>query len=835
MTQIRAGAIVIAVLTLGPGALAATFSVSNVNDSGAGSLRQAILDANANANPATRDRIVFDITAPSGVKTITLASALPAITESLEIDGSSQSGFNNSTPVPQIELVGTSAGTGVNGLVINAANCLIRNLAITRFASSGIVAQAAANGTRIIGNHIGLTNGGTVAAGNGSSGIVLNSNNNVVGRDASGNASAVTQNVISANSSNGITSFGTGDLIVNNRIGTNASGTLALGNGAHGVQLSDDSTVGGPGLRDGNLISGNGSNGLSVRARCVVQGNLIGTDVTGNVALPNEGDGISVFNGPGCVIGGTILSARNVISGNGSAGIKVAGQATDGTLIQGNFIGVNHLGTRALPNESSGINIQPSVEDTLIGGNEPGAGNIISGNGVAGVVGFASPTTVQGNFIGVDVTGTRAIPNEGDGLQITSTSGWVIGGVDPGAGNLISGNNGDGIGLSGSVGNVIQGNRIGTDAAGTHAIPNFGGIEVFTGSTSNLIGGSEPGAGNIISGNETFGVRLVAADSNAVQGNFIGTDGSGARAVPNESGGILLGNNGTAVSEFNLIGGPAGAGNVIAFNGGPGIVVGAPNSSVFGVGNGILDNSIHGNAGLPVDLENDGITSNDTDDADVGANLRQNFPVLTSAFRSDGHTIIRGTLDAAPGLHLVEFFTSRGLNALGFGDAERLLDTGAVRITNTTDQTFEIDIPTAVPAGQFLSSTATDLDNNTSEVSNGIQVVDPPAGIISFQSSSPIAGKEGEKVFVNLVRTGSVKKRASVQVVLEDGSADVNDHNFRTRTIKFAPRQTIARIKIKLRADGETEGAEDFTLRLGELSTGAEVGQTRQVTVVVDL
>src|SRR5205085_1110190 len=145
---------------------------------------------------------------------------------------------------------------------------------------------------------------------------------------------------------------------------------------------------------------------------------------------------------------------------------------------------------------------------------------------------------------------------------------------------------------------------------------------------ANTIGGSSAGFRNVISANGGAGIHFLdtAAHDNSVQGNFIGVDVNGTKDLGNLGDGIQIKN-----AAKNTIGGTAaGAGNLIAFNKGSGVNIFESMASTAKADS-ILGNSIFNNAKLGIDLGNDGVTANDTTDGDTGANLVQNFPVITSA------------------------------------------------------------------------------------------------------------------------------------------------------------------------------------------------------------
>ena len=235
----------------------------------------------------------------------------------------------------------------------------------------------------------------------------------------------------------GIIVLGGGDVIAGNFIGTDTTGTTALGNAGGGVIIgAANNTVGGTTPGAGNVISGNTGDGLEVNdsgaTGAVVQGNIIGLNAAGTAILGNTGEGLLINDASGALIGGTVAAARNVISGNGIDGVSLNNAGATGNLVQGNFIGTDTTGTIALGNVRHGVSIthdnnstNPSGSDNTIGGTVAGAGNLISGNGGFGIVifgpnGGASGNLVQGNFIGTDVSGTQAVGNVGDGIVLSS-------------------------------------------------------------------------------------------------------------------------------------------------------------------------------------------------------------------------------------------------------------------------------------------------------------------------------------------------------------------------------------------------------------------------------
>ncbi|MCI0460030.1 MAG: hypothetical protein L0Z62_24015, partial [Gemmataceae bacterium] len=280
--------------------------------------------------------------------------------------------------------------------------------------------------------------------------------------------------------------------------------------------------IGGTAAGARNLISGNNSYGVHIGRDPAspfvidvprdnrVQGNYIGTDVTGTMLLSNA-TGVFINGGSNNLIGGIVAGARNLISGNTNSGVRILSGWASGNQVQGNYIGPNAAGTAAIGN-GTGVSVQDS------------------------------PNNIIGEKLGT-------------------------------GGNVIAASEGDGVNIfgSGATGNRVIGNYIGTNAAGTAALGNAAGV-LINGAPNNWIGGMPSGDRNIISGNRASGVVLMGdgATGNRVQNNLIGTQANGSSALGNSSHGVWL----TSSARNNTIGGLAdGAGNTIAFNGGDGVYV----------------------------------------------------------------------------------------------------------------------------------------------------------------------------------------------------------------------------------------------------------------------
>jgi CSLREA domain-containing protein len=572
--------------------------------------------------------------------------------------------------------------------------------------------DAGATGNLIQGNYIGTNAAGDAAIPN-DVGIPVYSPGNTIGGTEAGAG-----NLVSGNESNGVNLYGeyaTGNTVQGNFVGTDATGTRALGNGDTGIAviLATGNTIGGTAAGAGNTASGNGTAGITLwgpeTQNNTVQGNFVGTDASGTMAVGNEESGIAIHEAASDnTIGGTAEGAGNVLSGN-TFGILIGHNQSNGNRIQGNLIGTNAAGDASVPNTQTGIVLWG--QNTLIGGEEAGAGNVISGNGFAGIdLGEGSSgTIIRGNLIGTDATGAVAMGND-LGIWVNFCADNLIGGTASGAGNVISGNTGANIQITGidAAGNTVQGNFIGTDVTGTVALENGRPIQIYD-APDNTIGGTEAGAGNLISGNSPgITIEGPTATGNVLQGNYIGVDVTGTAALGNGGAGLRLTNG----ASNNTIGGAeSGAGNIIANSGWHGLALFAD----AGTGNLIRSNSIFGNAGMGIDLGRDAVTLNDEGDADTGANNLQNYPEVTSVV-ADGSAAIQASLSSTPSSSFtLEFFSNDECDGTGFGEGQTPLGTASL----TTDASGLGNVTAAFygVTGTVVTATATDADGNTSEFS----------------------------------------------------------------------------------------------------------------------
>jgi len=839
------------------------------------------------------DTIAFDI--PGGSPhLIVVATALPALTKPVVIDGRTEPGFAGS---PVIDLKNGTGDPSAVGLLVGAGSSSVLGLAVAGF-GSGI--RLAGSGETVggdwlgwepgagahpgSGNSIGIEivpgSGGSVIGGtnvdarnviaNNGTGVAISGTGasanlvegNYVGTDPSGGLAlpngvgigitagaranvvggtdAAARNVIAGNSTDGVQLAGqgtAGNSVEGNYIGLTALGGT-LGNHNDGVSVSDGAvgnTVGGGVSGAGNVISGNGFAGVGLTDGTtrdnVVAGNEIGTDTAGSDFRPN-GTGVYVQGATGNTIGGSATAARNVISGNDSAGICICGGQTN--LVEGNVIGGDASGLHPLPNRL-GIALQFGAVRNTIGGTSAADRNLISGNQNEGVLlnafntpGSVSQNVIRGDYIGVDTTGAAALPNGFGVSLLNAADSNTLGGAAAGAGNVISGNLSDAVSLSGfgTNNNSILGNKIGTDATGTAAIGNFRGVAIANGAGNTTIGGVGPGAGNLISGNSFAGVQIGPADngSSVVEGNYIGPDTTGAVAIGNGAFGIAVDTShddtigGSKASARNVISGnasgfgiavtnsnstfigrnyigidaagsgalpnntgvlvavgsqntsigstTAGAQNVISGNNGDGIAIRDPSTTLNTIlgnligtdptgaqplgnaGNGIAfsggahnnrvggpttnePNTIafNGKNGVQVDgtqlpTNNDTITRNSIFSNGLlgivltnGGNHSQPAPTITSVTSSASTTTVTLSLTAAlTSTYQIELFINTSCDPSGTGEGKTFLAAQALTTDGTGTGTTSINVPRQ-PTGRVLTATATSAGGDTSQFS----------------------------------------------------------------------------------------------------------------------
>ncbi len=660
---------------------AATITVNSTADNqandGACTLREAIIASNTDtasgaavgecaAGSGAGDLIEFDISG-TGLKTIHITSGLPSITRTVTIDGYTQTDAvvntadfpdpMNGTLTVEIDAAGES---GIYGIDINGSQAdgtVIKGLIVNDIPYETFYLTDVDN-VSLEGNYIGTSSTGTVADGGNSHGVRIggNSTGNMIG-----GATAAKRNVISGNGNTGVLFYGsaqtTGNFVQGNYIGVGADGVTDIGNAQTGVASMEGpggNTVGGDGVGEGNVISGNGGVGIMFTSNSggsnVIQGNYVGVGSDGSTAIPNGSSGVLIDGGSDSnVIGGTSSSARNIISGNTEAGVFISGPTVDSNTVEGNYIGTNKIGTADV------------------------------GNGTYGIVLDNSPSNTVGGTIGV-----------------------TVGGNCTGACNVISGNEADGIWFYGDFAdsNNIKGNYIGTDVSGNIGLGNSNsGINITNSSDSNLIGGSTAAERNIISDNDYHGIGMYStanALNNVISGNYIGTGADGTTDLGNAWEGVYANDH----VQSTLIGGTAsGQANLIKNNGGGVAVV---NSTA--TNNAIIGNSLYRNDNTQIDLEGNGIRDpNDAGDVDTGGNDLLNKPEWSTYVESAGNTDVEYTLDVPAGEYRIETFSDNG---------KTLIDTQNITHTGSGSESFSNTI-----TGDGYSAvrmTATEIDGGLS-------------------------------------------------------------------------------------------------------------------------
>jgi len=631
------------------------YFVTNTADSGAGSLRQAIADANAHPGLDSIDFQIVSFSAQIGLS----AGSPFVITSPILIDGATQEYPSG----PGRVIIGFSGNS--DGFVLDTGSdgSEIRNLEIN-----------GAGGTDHAGIRIGNAGGMKIAG-------------NIIGGTA------------------GVLSTNFAGIVIS------TSGNL----------------IGGVTSADRNVIGGNdvGIKIDSGATQNVIEGNYIGVDTDGTTRRANNSAGISIENGDSNLIGGSTDAARNVIDASPAGIIMFKPSAL-------NRIEHNYIGLTAAGNAASDLG---NVQGIVVGGLRENnvTRNLISNNRTGIVVAEGFTHSIQGNFIGTDAEGLRAIPN-GIGISVvnvTDVNELLIGGAFPDEGNLISGNTNDGIVVESVSVIRIEGNTIGVDAIGNNPLGNGTGVRLLA-SENTILGGPIAGAGNVISGNRGDGVFATRA---TIVSNIIGMARNKKDIVPNVGNGITAVTDGAlqigAVNQGNVISYNLGFGidiggtatvaarsielNTIRFNKRGGIRL-RDNARQT-----IRQNKIGFNTGLGIDLGGDGVTLNDTGDPDTGPNLRQNFPALNAFVLSATELTVRGTLNSAPNTtYTLDFYVSTEADPTGYGEGDAYLGTITVHTDAGGNASFAASLPPQGTSLNVVTATATDPAGNTSEFSKAL-------------------------------------------------------------------------------------------------------------------
>jgi CSLREA domain-containing protein len=543
---------------------------------------------------------------------------------------------------------------------------------------------------------------------------------------------------------------GSSERIQGNWIGT-ADGVSDQGTGDDGIRLQGggSSLIGGSGSGEGNLVSGSNNDGIEIRDSNdnVVSGNMVGLTANGLSRLPNASTGIEInATSSGNRVGGLSPGERNYVSGNDGIGVQILGllqadgscRAPEYNVVQGNYLGLDVNGGRMSPsgNRGEGVALHTCARHNTIGGTSAAARNIISGNAADGVeldsTGGPGGTlavcdnVVQGNYIGLSPSGLGPRSNMDDGVGLDNGAcNNLVGGTEAGARNYISGNHNDGVDIAhnGSNGNVVEGNVIGLGVDNTTIQNGWYGVMFRSKPQRNIL------RNNVISGNAQGGIRMqdYLTYYNEVRQNRIGTDITGTAARANKGHGIWLFDG----PNENLL-----SGNTIMWNSGAGIAVERVSGSNYSTRkNRITNNSMRGNGGLGIDLlPNAGINPIDgvNNNSQIGNNGIDS-PVITRATAN-------GVRGSAPPNTSVEVYLANPDTGESNGEGSALIDSVAANASG------EWCLPKSGLTGT-VTATATDTAGNTSEFAANATVASDEAvcGATTAPTVSGVAPAEGAK------------------------------------------------------------------------------------------
>ena len=467
--------------------------VRNTNDSGQGSLRWAIEQANGHQGP---DSILFDIPASDpgfdgSAWWIQPETNLPPFLDNgTRVLGESQArmGGDKNPYGPEIGLNGREILNYDVGFDIQSSDNVVSGLILSGFRLYAIsVSGERAENNRFIGNYIGTDATGTDTLQNGR-GIVIES----AKRNWIGGSGPLQGNLISGNSTGAVHLAADSNFVLGNRIGTDRSGTAKLGNG-YGIQIRNaaGNWIGGSQPGERNVISGNETSGIIIsgtrKARFnTVQGNFIGTDINGASALGSQQEGLWIGDGAsGNLIGGASPDEANLISGHDGYGITISSSETDSNRIIGNRIGTDAGGGSALPNRYGGVYLSEGTKYNQIG----------------------PSNTIRFNRYGIQIYHDSTLYN-----RITQ--------------NSISSNEVSGILLFSNGNGAIPAPIFSSDASGVHGttVPN-GTVEIFSDESSQgavYEGSAAADAGGNFSWNGTPGGPFITATVTDPEGNTSG-------------------------------------------------------------------------------------------------------------------------------------------------------------------------------------------------------------------------------------------------------------------------------------------------------------------------
>ena len=649
--------------------------MNNLDDFGGLTFRRRLFLASANTPLSQLVMVSFD----SSVSTISLASTLDSITRPMTINGKTSDGNI-------VNLTGTSAGPTTDGLTFDTGSeaSKVLDLKITNFSSAGLALKSSnieVQDSVFESNNTGITISGNIT------GVLLKNNsvliNTTHGIVVTDNASAtLNSNTISGNLQSGIyvDSVSPGVLISGNKIGLLSDGITAQANGNDGIQLTGTSGV----QIDTNTISSNAGSGIQITksAGTEIKNNIIGLDyVTNTTDLGNTLDGITVNDS-------SITITSNTVAGNNRDGIRIEGDSA-GSTISGNLIGVQASGI-VVGNTFAGIRVLSLVNGINQGvtiGTVPEP-NIIGGNLDGIVIQESFACEITGNYVGIGIFGVDplGIPNTNDGIRVESSNDTLV------SNNWTSSNESSGIHIIEGSNSSLVGNHVGYGVLGNLETA-FGnvlyGIHV-QGGLAHVIGGGSSADANVVSGNNSDGIKIVGSEDVQIVGNFLGTDSTGNLALANGGNGLSFENTKDSLIHSNLSSGNVGSGisivatspelasgnkitanyvgvsksglNSIA-NGQSGIAVFGANGTIIGVGETSLRNIISGNSGSGIVLTGAVGTEISGNYIGVNSNGLQKLGNL-----GNGVEVLVGSIGTTiDGINLIAYNGTAGSAILGHG------------------------------------------------------------------------------------------------------------------------------------------------------------------------